>query len=671
MGDLQVQLDIVPDDESTFFVTLRVREGQQTPTTFATSLPITINRAVLLATELDPRAYGRRLTQMVFGNSDLRAAWYRASITTRASGRLRLQLALGDHPLLQSLRWETLHLPDEGHPINLRERVLLSRLISTHRPGFPAVDPNKLRALVAVSNPDGLGGELASFDAAAQLACLETALAGVTTTVCGARLGRPAVSLDTLRETLQAEHHHIVVLVCHGVRSDDEIVLALERPDGTLQRVSSDRLAAVFDDLVDNRRPLLAVLMSCLSAGDAHDHSAAVALGPQLARAGLPAVIAMHGYAPHSFVSRLLPPFFAELRVTGLVDHAIAHARASLNDDEPWWLPVLYSRLEDGRLWASRIHQPSAALERTIGQASEQGRLLDTYKTLHEYLHQCFIALEMIRNAIAAPALDLEVGAAPSAILPPATRSSLRINLLSLHSPLRELSRLVDSSSDAASERGWVAELNELGGRLRGVCDSGDGVVLADTLDDLASLLPRRMSRINDRMQAAAEQMQPRQVVAHLPEVKALLAARQPDLAGELVQLDTSLQRLTGLLESHESWQELQTCLHTVLGQNQLDSLRSHWHALARSTRSLARHAEGQWMRDFAMASSELADAIATVERWESKRLVDSPLGNQFIAFVETARVGFKQADADLLRCCTDVYAALNSLARRLQRMMQ
>ncbi|MCB9156120.1 MAG: SIR2 family protein [Caldilineaceae bacterium] len=104
-------------------------------------------------------------------------------------------------------------------------------------------------------------------------------------------------------------------------------------------------------------RPRLIVLASCQSAGlgssdlTAHDEGALAALGPQLAEAGVPAVLAMQGNISMETVRQFMPVFFTELRRDGQIDRALAAARSRVRERPDWWMPVLYMRLKSGRIW--------------------------------------------------------------------------------------------------------------------------------------------------------------------------------------------------------------------------------------------------------------------------------------------------------------------------------
>jgi hypothetical protein len=99
--------------------------------------------------------------------------------------------------------------------------------------------------------------------------------------------------------------------------------------------------------------PRLIVLASCESASTGASEDAMAALGPQLAGAGVPAVIAMQGKVAMETIDEFMPRFFTELKRDGQIDRAMAAARgeAVLNKRKDYWMPVLFMRLTSGSLW--------------------------------------------------------------------------------------------------------------------------------------------------------------------------------------------------------------------------------------------------------------------------------------------------------------------------------
>jgi hypothetical protein len=98
------------------------------------------------------------------------------------------------------------------------------------------------------------------------------------------------------------------------------------------------------------QQPRLVVLASCQSAGKGNGN-VLQAIGPQLAQAGIPAVIAMQGNISMDSVKKFMPVFFTELYKDGQIDRALSVARGIIRDAQDFWMPVLFMRLKSGRVW--------------------------------------------------------------------------------------------------------------------------------------------------------------------------------------------------------------------------------------------------------------------------------------------------------------------------------
>jgi hypothetical protein len=162
-----------------------------------------------------------------------------------------------------------------------------------------------------------------------------------------------AATLTSILERMR-DRCDILYLVCHGAVIDGEPKLWLETPDGAADVVTGSQLVTGLRQLQE--QPRLVVLVSCQSAGASpndriDDRGALVALGPRLASAGIPAVLAMRSDVTMQTVAEFMPAFFAELRRSGEVDQAVAVARSAVSERPDAWMPVLFTRLRSGRIW--------------------------------------------------------------------------------------------------------------------------------------------------------------------------------------------------------------------------------------------------------------------------------------------------------------------------------
>jgi hypothetical protein len=301
-----------------------------------------------LSTESE--SYGKKLSEFLFADSDVGSIFAQACST---DAPLRLRLFVGaDAPELHNLWWETLRHPD-GRPLLTGERVFFSRYLSSYdwRP-VRQRSLNELRALVMIANPANLAADykLAAVDVKGERDRVEEALDPIPVTALAA--GEKA-SLATLSAKL-GEGYDILYLVCHGALIKGEPRLYLEDEAGQVVCVSGKELVIRLQEL--QRPPQLVVLASCQSAGagDASagkDEGGLAALGPRLAAAGIPAVLAMQGNVKMETVKQFMPKFFSELQRHGYIDQAVAAARGAVRECADSWMPVLFMRLKSGRLW--------------------------------------------------------------------------------------------------------------------------------------------------------------------------------------------------------------------------------------------------------------------------------------------------------------------------------
>ena len=295
--------------------------------------PLRIAYPELLANWLDPAAYGAQLSADLFAAPNLRDLIIQALAVAQALKsplRLRLRLDPADGPL-NALRWETLRHPVTGDPLLTSSQVWLMRSLGSADWSPVDLAPRgQLRALALVSAPTDLARyRLSPLDAAAEVSVARTAFGPGDTTI----LGPGSATLTQLGAALRTGCD-LLSLTAHGAMSAGQPRLWLEREDGTADVVDGGDLALRVREL--RHKPLLAVLISCQSAGHGAEEVAA-ALGPQLVAAGIPAVVAMQGQITMQTAAR-----------ASLMARSI---RPSVRDRPDGWMPVLFTRLRDGRIW--------------------------------------------------------------------------------------------------------------------------------------------------------------------------------------------------------------------------------------------------------------------------------------------------------------------------------
>lgn len=300
----------------------------------------------------DPAAYGQELTTALFADSRLVEAFSAARTSAETLNvPLRLRLLVGSSaPQLNSLAWETLRDPRDGSLLTANTNLPFSRYLSS--PDWRPVvlrSRGQLRALVVAANPSDLASyELAPVDVDGELSRATASLSPIQASTLPDESPGKRASLDNILAHLKQQPCDLLYLVCHGAWMNDDTWLWLEDAAGKTQRVSGSVLVERLQGLAS--RPTLVVLASCQSA-DSRAQGSLSALGPRLLDAGIPAVLAMQANISQGTVEIMMPVFFAELQRNGQIDQALASARDAVRKRHDYWVPALFTRLEDGYIW--------------------------------------------------------------------------------------------------------------------------------------------------------------------------------------------------------------------------------------------------------------------------------------------------------------------------------
>ena len=351
--------------------------------------PIRIDNSVFEDETLlaDPAQYGLKLGRALFDHPQSRNAFDQSMLlASQKKLPLRIRLCTDQRSLkLHRLRWETLRVPDLTDPENVAQanwlavnkRTLFSRhLFSGDMRPVRLRPQSVLTALIAVANPTDVtryaagNRALSPIQVADELATAEHGLQKLRQErlVPEEAPGGKRVTLERLLDALHGDPEpDVLYLICHGAMVEGEPRLLLEKEDGTGHVVSGLELVRAFTTL--QNLPRLVVLISCQSAEEGKadaaqlDRAVLAAIGPRLAEAGVPAVVAMQGDLAMETARRFLPPFFAKLQETGQVDEAVTHGRAAAalsggpgkaEGAPDAWVPVLYTRLVEGRVWYTK-----------------------------------------------------------------------------------------------------------------------------------------------------------------------------------------------------------------------------------------------------------------------------------------------------------------------------
>jgi CHAT domain/Abnormal spindle-like microcephaly-assoc'd, ASPM-SPD-2-Hydin len=380
-ADLLVRIRAAAPGSTTFALEAELADGSR-----FSGPEFALDRAALLASEqaADQGVYGRLLFGALFAGSILTA--YQQSIPAPGmDGLLRVRLVVDDAGgELDGLRWERMYRERRGTwvPLAASGDSPFSRYRSLPYPEPLPIATLPIRILLVVANPTELPSGLAEIAVEEEIRVFRDALSeaaatdSAEVTILPGRTGlsgafRAELEGDgfavadgpsTLPELVRRlSGIHIVHLIGHGgFRRETsgeaaQSALYLESTEGAWEPATADQLVTALAAAEDP--PGLIYLSACESARSADDLAHPfVALAPRLVDAGAAAVIAMQDAVPVSAARSLTRTFYAHLLATGVVDLSLNEARSVLaaEGDLDWSIPVLVSRLRQGRLLVRR-----------------------------------------------------------------------------------------------------------------------------------------------------------------------------------------------------------------------------------------------------------------------------------------------------------------------------
>jgi len=292
------------------------------------------------------KEYGQELTTSFFSSESLRIAFAQARAVAQQAGTcLRIRLAISANALeLHQIKWELLNDPHNGLSMVTDQTLFFSRYL--YSPDWHPIrlrSSGGLQALAIIAAPTGLEkAGLNEIDKPAEVSLITSSLKGNRLQIL------EHATIDNLISALTNQEFDLLYLVAHGTFKDGEGYLWLDNEEGGIKHVSGTDLVTRLQEL--EHRPRLVILISCQSAGKATGEVLS-ALGPRLAEMGIPAVLAMQGNLLVNTATKFLPIFFAEMQKNGQVDRAVTVARGFIRDQPDWWVPSLFMRLKNGRIW--------------------------------------------------------------------------------------------------------------------------------------------------------------------------------------------------------------------------------------------------------------------------------------------------------------------------------
>lgn len=347
-----LELSLRPARKNTYIVELRYHPPKSDADIRPSPGLASFNLEKFSSSEYDIEFYGKTLYEQLFADEELQIAFAKARASAETSDiPIRLRLLIDpDVPDLQHLKWEAMRDPIDGSPLFTDQKLIFSRYLSSAdwRP-IRLSSRGDLSALVMVANPTDLSNyNLAPISTQDEFNMAIKNLGDLDIALIPDPNSKQRATLNNLVDKLQSKEFDIIYLVCHGTFVKDETWLWFEDDEGGVARVAGNELAKRINEFI--RRPHLIVLASCQSAGNLAGKSLA-ALGPRLARAGIPAVVAMQGNISVQTMNEFMPVFFRELEREGHVDRAMAVARGAVRNRPDYWMPVLFMRLKSGRIW--------------------------------------------------------------------------------------------------------------------------------------------------------------------------------------------------------------------------------------------------------------------------------------------------------------------------------
>lgn len=292
---------------------------------------------------------------------DVRDLWVRARAATGGAGGtgLRLRLALRP-PAVAALPWEALCEPHRDEFLAATAAVTLvrsedqARYVAQTR-SLAAERPVRL-LLVAPDDPTG------QVDAAAHLAALRHTLEALPPgylALLPPLTGR--VSRDDLRRRIEAGAPELLHIVSHG-QPGGLLCWRGESPD----LLSAAALRALL--ALPGAAAVRLVLLTACNTGRLAADAPLSAVGPELLKAGVPAVIAMQFEITDAAAARFATSLYQELTggaCPGQVDVAVSIARNSLYFDDTdsfaFGTPALWLNAPDGMIFDLTPSSPPGA----------------------------------------------------------------------------------------------------------------------------------------------------------------------------------------------------------------------------------------------------------------------------------------------------------------------
>lgn len=298
----------------------------------------------------DDQRVGEQLYEAVFRDG-VEDSLLRSLEAARIQGQsLRIRLRLGSAPELIALPWELLRDAKRRRFFALNSRTPIIRYLEQPEPVPPLSITTPVRILVMIANPPWTE----TLDVEAEWDKLRQ---GTAAAVEGGYIELQRVgdsTLGALTDHLRHSECHVFHFIGHGAFLEEEQVGALLMQDeqGRARPVTGETLGTLLWGFERDREPpRLVVLNACEGArtGQA-DPFAGVA--QSLVQQGIPAVVAMGTKVSDRAAVSFAEGFYRAFSLGAPLEFALGQARWAIFTDaneHEWAIPVLYSRLPEGR----------------------------------------------------------------------------------------------------------------------------------------------------------------------------------------------------------------------------------------------------------------------------------------------------------------------------------
>jgi len=350
-----LEIQIRKQDEAGYPVQLHLDNKQQTPRGYLNS------DIVSWFSSHSETKDGEQLFRYLFEDERLRQGWT-AIRTKHPFCRVRLNIDWDSE--LHAIPWELLREPENlirtPHTIAMSDETPFSRYLAGWSDPGSLITERPVRLLVAIASPKNLDTyNLAPIDVKIEQEIMTNATAGLSANQLKKEFLIDFSTLANLQHALK-KGYHLVHIVAHGFFShkSKESALYLVKENNEVDIVKASEFAAMIKQL--HPKPRLIFLSSCQTANQV-SAQAFRNFAHQLIEAGVPVVVAMQENVAMQTARAFAHTFYQELLAHGQVDLASNRARSHLLTKRlsGCSIPVLFSRLVDGRLLDNLSNTPS------------------------------------------------------------------------------------------------------------------------------------------------------------------------------------------------------------------------------------------------------------------------------------------------------------------------